>query len=1152
MENTADGIASGTEAANRETGGLPRSSARKAPGPASSSSPRLDGQPRRLPRGQFRRDRLSGGGGGGSTNETIPIINLPAVIGGGGGGGGSSGRGGLGGSGGGGGGSGGNGGDIGGTGSLGANGASNSGGTGGNGNALGFGGSAGGSGSGSTGGAGGAGGAGGIGGAGGAGGAGGGGIVFSARGAIVLLPGFVVNISASLPEPGAPGSAGGPGGVAGTGTVGVAGGIGGEASEFAGFAIPLGPGGNGGAGGASGGGGAGAAGGPGGPGGSGGYGTPGMVKFHGTVVVALSGDFGTAQVLADNAAGSNPDQNGRVTVISNMGAAAQDYLPAFSTDDIVTGFARNDNLLFSPSTYEPSLSLPNIGELEGSVGTAGFMRELFWNKNAVLDAAPDFPAIGAVRLVVFPASNGAKLGGPSSVFEGYDQVFVINESALPLLDVKLEIDGFDPITLAQTGFFPPNAIWSTTVPAGTAVALDYDPDADPGDGPDIIPPFIVLVGAASITVEAGAAFVDPGAIAVDNIDGEITANIVVTGSVNTGALGVYQLLYNVSDTAGNAAQQVVRTVTVVDTTPPVISLTGSASVTVQAGASFNDPGATATDTFEGSLTEDIVVTGSVNTGALGVYQLLYNVSDSSGNAAQQVVRTVTVVDTTPPVITLTGSASVTVQAGATFNDPGATASDTFEGNLTANIVVTGSVNTGVLGVYQLRYNVSDSSGNAAQERIRTVTVVDTTPPVITLLGDATVEVIVGNEFNDPGATATDSFEGNLTANIVVTGSVDTNTVGTYQLTYNVADSSGNQATARVRVVNVVESANFEGEIVPVLVGEVVDAVTGDPLTCAVVELTASDASFRVTAVTDENGAYFFESQPTGVYGVRVLSPGFETLAAASVALVEVVGDEEVEAIVRDYELLPGASGATLSGQVLDEDTGEPLVGVLVRLFLDDDTDDDVLETFTCADGRYELPLDDDKKQATLPIEVRFSLPNYFPKEREEVVDPAQGAEINETLKARFDGPSAIIGSVRAIAGEGTVPLDGARVTLRGPINTSTRSDASGLFSFDAILDGSYSVTASAPGFGGSSRQRGLDPGTVGEVSFQLSPLVAGVPGDVDGNGIVNAIDVQLVINAALGLPINPSFNADIDGNGVINAIDVQLVINAALGVNISK
>ena len=1014
----------------------------------------------------------SGGGGGGSTNETIPIINLPAVIGGGGGGGGSSGRGGLGGSGGGGGGSGGNGGDIGGTGSLGANGASNSGGTGGNGNALGFGGSAGGSGSGSTGGAGGAGGAGGIGGAGGAGGAGGGGIVFSARGAIVLLPGFVVNISASLPEPGAPGSAGGPGGVAGTGTVGVAGGIGGEASEFAGFAIPLGPGGNGGAGGASGGGGAGAAGGPGGPGGSGGYGTPGMVKFHGTVVVALSGDFGTAQVLADNAAGSNPDQNGRVTVISNMGAAAQDYLPAFSTDDIVTGFARNDNLLFSPSTYEPSLSLPNIGELEGSVGTAGFMRELFWNKNAVLDAAPDFPAIGAVRLVVFPASNGAKLGGPSSVFEGYDQVFVINESALPLLDVKLEIDGFDPITLAQTGFFPPNAIWSTTVPAGTAVALDYDPDADPGDGPDIIPPFIVLVGAASITVEAGAAFVDPGAIAVDNIDGEITANIVVTGSVNTGALGVYQLLYNVSDTAGNAAQQVVRTVTVVDTTPPVISLTGSASVTVQ--------------------------------------------------------------------------------AGATFNDPGATASDTFEGNLTANIVVTGSVNTGVLGVYQLRYNVSDSSGNAAQERIRTVTVVDTTPPVITLLGDATVEVIVGNEFNDPGATATDSFEGNLTANIVVTGSVDTNTVGTYQLTYNVADSSGNQATARVRVVNVVESANFEGEIVPVLVGEVVDAVTGDPLTCAVVELTASDASFRVTAVTDENGAYFFESQPTGVYGVRVLSPGFETLAAASVALVEVVGDEEVEAIVRDYELLPGASGATLSGQVLDEDTGEPLVGVLVRLFLDDDTDDDVLETFTCADGRYELPLDDDKKQATLPIEVRFSLPNYFPKEREEVVDPAQGAEINETLKARFDGPSAIIGSVRAIAGEGTVPLDGARVTLRGPINTSTRSDASGLFSFDAILDGSYSVTASAPGFGGSSRQRGLDPGTVGEVSFQLSPLVAGVPGDVDGNGIVNAIDVQLVINAALGLPINPSFNADIDGNGVINAIDVQLVINAALGVNISK
>jgi len=53
--------------------------------------------------------------------------------------------------------------------------------------------------------------------------------------------------------------------------------------------------------------------------------------------------------------------------------------------------------------------------------------------------------------------------------------------------------------------------------------------------------------------------------------------------------------------------------------------------------------------------------------------------------------------------------------------------------------------------------------------------------------------------------------------------------------------------------------------------------------------------------------------------------------------------------------------------------------------------------------------------------------------------------------------------------------------------------------------------------------------------------------DVDGNGFVNALDVQLVINAALGEDV--SWDCDVDGNGFVNALDVQLVINAALGID---
>lgn len=60
-------------------------------------------------------------------------------------------------------------------------------------------------------------------------------------------------------------------------------------------------------------------------------------------------------------------------------------------------------------------------------------------------------------------------------------------------------------------------------------------------------------------------------------------------------------------------------------------------------------------------------------------------------------------------------------------------------------------------------------------------------------------------------------------------------------------------------------------------------------------------------------------------------------------------------------------------------------------------------------------------------------------------------------------------------------------------------------------------------------------------------LAAGAQGtDIDGSGAVDAIDIQLVVNAALGVPV--PFDCDVDGNGTVDAIDIQRVVNAALGV----
>ena len=282
-----------------------------------------------------------------------------------------------------------------------------------------------------------------------------------------------------------------------------------------------------------------------------------------------------------------------------------------------------------------------------------------------------------------------------------------------------------------------------------------------------------------MTIEVGSTFTDPGATASDAGDGDLTSSIVIVNNVDTSTVGTYTVTYDVSDASGNAAVSVIRTVNVVDTTAPVITLLGDNPMTIEVGSTFTDPGATALDAGDGDLTSSIVVSGSVDTSTLGTYTLTYNVSDTSGNAAVPVTRTVNVVDTTAPVITLLGDNPMTIEVGSTFTDPGATASDAGDGDLTSSIVVSGSVDTSTIGTYTLTYNVSDTSGNAAVSVIRTVNVVDTTAPVITLLGDTTVTIEVGATYTDAGATAADNYDGDLTSSIATVNNVDTSTVGTY-------------------------------------------------------------------------------------------------------------------------------------------------------------------------------------------------------------------------------------------------------------------------------------------------------------------------------------------------------------------------------------
>ena len=163
---------------------------------------------------------------------------------------------------------------------------------------------------------------------------------------------------------------------------------------------------------------------------------------------------------------------------------------------------------------------------------------------------------------------------------------------------------------------------------------------------------------------------------------------------------------------------------------PVHSVSGGTKVLLSGGAQAKNifwqvgggTGVTlgAYSTFNGNLLSEkqiIIQSGAVLNGrALAQTQVTLDANTVT------YPTTLPVFDTTPPVITLVGDNSMTLNFGDTFTDKGATALDNIDGNITSRIVPINSVNTNVAGTYTVTYNVTDLAGNHAQEVTRTVVV----------------------------------------------------------------------------------------------------------------------------------------------------------------------------------------------------------------------------------------------------------------------------------------------------------------------------------------------------------------------------------------------------------------------------------------------
>jgi hypothetical protein len=278
----------------------------------------------------------------------------------------------------------------------------------------------------------------------------------------------------------------------------------------------------------------------------------------------------------------------------------------------------------------------------------------------------------------------------------------------------------------------------------------------------------------------------------------------------------------------------------IDTVAPVITVKGEIDSTVQFEDAYTEEGATAFDKIDGNVS--VTVTGAVDTSKVGSYEIVYSATDNSENSSSA-TRTINVVDSVSPVITLAGEPTITIEFNDVYTEVGATAIDNADGVIA--VVTSGVVDTSKVGSYEIVYSAIDNSGNSSSET-RTINVVDSVIPVITMVGEPTITVEFNDVYAELGATAIDNADGVIA--VVTSGSVDTSRLGVYELVYTATDKSGNSSSL-TRTVNVLTT----------IAGKVIDGyVSGATIWLDYNGNGKFDEQTEPSTISGEAGDYSFE------------------------------------------------------------------------------------------------------------------------------------------------------------------------------------------------------------------------------------------------------------------------------------------------------
>jgi len=537
--------------------------------------------------------------------------------------------------------------------------------------------------------------------------------------------------------------------------------------------------------------------------------------------ITFTGIAGDGELSYSIAAGTAEDEAGNSAAGAGPSSAftADNTPPAVTVGEPSVSITRSGPVTFSISytdaetiTLSPAdVSLVRTGDANGtvSVGGTGSEERTVSIENITGDGTI---AIGiAAGAAVDAVGNPAPAAGPSSSF-------VVNNEA-----VSLSIGS-------------PSAFVTQHGPVTFPITYENAHSVSLSDAEVVVNTTGTATGDATVSGSDAAS----RTVTIDNIGGDGKISISILAGTAVDGFG------DPAPAAGPSAQFTV------DNTPPAVSIgqpsvnltrngpvtfqvdyTGANSITLEASDVLLDSTGSASADVSisgaGAASRTVTLTNLSGNGTLGISIEPGTASDDAGNLALGAASSgVCTVDTSRPVATInapspdltrSGPASWTIDfAGAsTITLSPAHLTLTRTGTADAVAVITGSgansrtvtlqnaTGDGTISLSILADAARDTAGNQAEAVGPSAPItIDNTPPVITLIGSASVDVEYTTPYVDAGATAVDSREGDISGRIDVANFVDTEVPGTYTVSYSVSDSAGNPAQIVVRTVHVYE------------------------------------------------------------------------------------------------------------------------------------------------------------------------------------------------------------------------------------------------------------------------------------------------------------------------------------------------------------